>query len=77
MGCLWVYSLKVDHKKGVMRFKARLCAQGSGRMLGVDHTEEEIYANVLKLKTLSINLAFAIQDPDARVAHWDIKNAFV
>ena len=46
-------------------------------MLGVDHTEEEVYENVLKLKTLRINLALAIQDPDARVAHWDIKNAFV
>jgi hypothetical protein len=32
---------------------------------------------VLKLKTLRINLALAIQDPEARVAHWDIKNAFV
>ena len=62
MGCLWVYSLKVDLKKCEMRLKARLCAQGSGRMLGVGHTED---------------LALAIQDPDARVAHWDIKNAFV
>jgi hypothetical protein len=77
MGCLWVYSLKVDLKKKEMRFKARLCAQGSGRMMGIDHTEWEIYANVLKLKTLRINLALAIQDPDARVGHWDIKNAFV
>ena len=77
MGCLWVYNLKVDTGKKTMRFKARLCAQGSGRTMGVDHTEEEIYANVLKLKTLRINLALAIQDPDARVAHWDIKNAFV
>jgi hypothetical protein len=77
MGCLWVYSLKINREKKEMRFKARLCAQGSGRMLGVDHTEEEVYANVLKLKTLRINLALAIQDPEARVAHWDIKNAFV
>ena len=77
MGCLWVYSLKVDLKRQEMRFKARLCAQGSGRMLGIDHTEEEVYANVLKLKTLRINLALAIQDPEARVSHWDIKNAFV
>ena len=89
---LWVFDLKLDPKdptkivseldeKGFcLGYKARLVFQGSDRKEGVDHTQAEVFANVLKLRSLRILLSCLLNHEhgkEARVHHIDIKTAFL
>jgi hypothetical protein len=80
IGSVWVFKLKLDEFNSTLRFKARLCVQGSGRIPGVDHTADEVFASVVKLKTIRTLISYALQQPHPELIemeHWDIKNAFV
>jgi hypothetical protein len=77
LNSLWVFALKYNDPTNEVTFKARLVAQGSTRTLGIDHTEEEVFSSVLKLKTLRMVIATAVQHKMAKIEHWDIKTAFL
>ena len=89
---LWVFDLKLDpddptkisrelDENGMcLGFKARLVYQGSQREVGVDHTYTEVYATVLKVRSLRIMLTCALNHDDykiIRIHHEDIKTAFL
>jgi hypothetical protein len=73
---IWTFKVKYPADGTVDVYKARLCAGGHLRKLGVDHTAREVYADVLRMKSLRICLACAVQLPDVQVDHWDVPAAF-
>ena len=92
--CLWVFDLKLDpddptkissklDENGMcLGFKDRLVYQGSKREVGVDHTYTEVYATVLKVRSVRIMLTCdrcALNHEDyknIRIHHEDIKTHF-
>ena len=62
----------------VTAFKARVCARGDRRKVGIHHLSAEVYANILMIKTLRTTLATALQDTSTiATRHWDVKCAFL
>ena len=79
---LWQYDIKIDADGKFLKYKARLCFQGSKRKLGVDHSLAEIFTHVLRLQTLRIVQSYFIQKiptpgMDLFCELWDVKTAFV
>jgi hypothetical protein len=88
---LWVFDLKLDSDDpsqivqtcdefGCKGYKARMVYMGSNRTVGRDHTYTEVFANVLKIRSVRIMLACALHHPNgkkARCHHQDIKVAFL
>jgi hypothetical protein len=74
---LWKLDHKYDHNGILVRRKARWVVMGNTRKLGVDHTAEEVFADVMRLKTLRTLLAIIVQDTKATVKHFDISTAFL
>lgn len=74
IGSKWVYSIKRNEKGDVVRYKARLVAQGCGQKPGVDF--EEVYAPVAKQATLRALLAVASQRK-MHLKHLDVRTAYL
>ena len=55
----WIYTVKKDLKGNVVRFKARLVAQGFFQIFGVDYTDT--YSPVAKFVSIRIILALCVQ----------------
>ena len=74
VGCRWVYTLKKDAMGNIVRYKARLVAQGFSQTPGVDFFDT--YAPVAKMASVRTTLAKAAQCDD-EIHQIDIKNAFL
>lgn len=74
IGSKWVFKLKVDENNKILRYKARLVAQGFSQKFGVDY--DEVFAPVIRSTTLRLLLSIAGQRK-CKVNHYDIKTAFL
>ena len=70
----WIYSVKVDEHGNVIRYKARLVAQGCRQVLGVD--VDEVFAPTSSFGARRVLLAKAAQE-NLEVHQVDIKTAFL
>lgn len=74
IGSRWVYKIKQDETGEVVRFKARLVAQGFAQRYGEDF--DEVFAPVTKYATLRTLLALAGKDR-LFLKHLDVKTAYL
>jgi Reverse transcriptase (RNA-dependent DNA polymerase) len=74
IGLKWVYKIKKDSEDRVIKYKARLVAQGYVQQYGVDY--EEVFAPVARMETIRMLMAIAVQD-GWLFHHMDVKFAFL
>lgn len=74
IGSKWVYKLKLGENNQILRYKARLVAQGFSQKFGVDY--DEVFAPVIRSTTFRLLLSIAGQR-NYKVNHYDIKTAFL
>lgn len=74
IGCKWIYKTKTDAEGKVIRFKARLVAQGFTQRFGTDY--DQIFAPVARQTTFRILLSVASK-AKLLVHHLDVKTAFL
>jgi transposase InsO family protein len=74
VGCKWVFDAKKNDKGEIVRYKARLVAQGFTQRWGVDYTET--YAPTVRPESIRLLFALAaVKDLDLRQV--DVKTAFL
>lgn len=74
VGCKWVFKLKTNSAGVIVRYKARLVAQGYSQKFGTDY--DQVFAPVAKQTTFRTLLALASKD-NMMVRHIDAKTAFL
>lgn len=74
IGCVWVFKRKLDEFGNVIRYKARLCAQGFTQEKGVDF--DETFAPVARLSTIRALLAIAIKE-GLEIYQVDVDSAYL
>lgn len=74
IGCRWIYKKKQDEQGKLVRYKARLVAQGFTQRYGLDY--DEVFAPVAKQVTLRTLLTIAGRD-EMQVRHVDVKTAYL
>ena len=74
VGSKWVFDLKTNKKGEILRYKARLVAQGFTQVEGVDY--KETYAPVASRTTLRMVMSLAAQ-MDLELEHMDVCTAFL
>ena len=74
VGCRWVYALKKDAAGHIIRYKARLVAQGFSQIPGIDYFDT--YAPVAKMASIRTFLALSAA-LDYEIHQIDIKNAYL
>lgn len=74
IGCKWVFKTKLDAMGNVVKYRARLVAQGFSQKYGTDY--DEVFAPVGKLATFRTLLTLASYKK-LKVHHFDIKTAFL
>ncbi|GKG28595.1 retrovirus-related pol polyprotein from transposon TNT 1-94 [Tanacetum coccineum] len=70
----WIYKVKLDELRGILKNKARLIARGYRQEEGIDF--EESFAQVARLEAIRIFLAFAAH-MNMVVYQMDVKTAFL
>ena len=74
IGCKWVFKRKEDESGNVVRFKARLVAQGFSQKFGSDY--DQVFAPVVRQTTFRTILILASHQR-MQVKHVDIKTAYL
>jgi len=74
VGCRWVFRLKKDSAGNIVRYKARLVAQGFSQVPGIDFFDT--YAPVAKMASIRTILALAARY-DHEIHQVDVKNAYL
>jgi hypothetical protein len=74
IGCRWLYKVKTNQHGEIVKYKARLVAQGFSQVEGIDF--DEVYAPVVRGTTLRMLLAMATKF-GFYVAQCDIKSAYL
>jgi hypothetical protein len=74
IGCKWVYKAKTDDEGNVIRYKARLVAQGFSQKFGEQY--DEVFAPVARPETFRLLLTIAGQKQMC-VKHYDIQSAYL
>lgn len=74
IGCRWVYKVKSDSNGNIVRYKARLVAQGYKQIKDIDYTES--YAPVARIEVIRLMLAIAVSNA-WEVHHLDVKCAYL
>ena len=74
VGVRWVYDLKVDEEGNIMRYKARLVAQGFSQKEGIDF--KETFAPTMHIKTARVLLALAAKHKMS-CRQYDVSTAFL
>jgi hypothetical protein len=67
IGCKWVFDRKKDEKGNIVKYKARLVAQGFSQKPGVDYMDSGTFAPVMRFETLRTMLALAT------INRWDVR----
>ncbi|KAI7945705.1 hypothetical protein MJO29_012093 [Puccinia striiformis f. sp. tritici] len=74
LGIVWVFRKKFDTDGNLVKFKARLCAQGSAQVEGIDYNET--YAPTGRPAALRAMLAVGMNE-GMDIHQMDIRNAFL
>ena len=74
IGTRWVYDVKMDSDGNVVRYKARLVAQGFKQIKGIDYND--IFSPTMHIKTARALLAVAARD-NVIAYQYDISTAFL
>jgi hypothetical protein len=74
VGCGWTYVVKKDAAGNIVRYKARLVAQGFSQVPGIDFFDT--YAPVAKMASSRLALAYGARW-DYEIHQVDIKNAYL
>jgi len=74
VGTRWVYDIKQDAEGNILRYKARLVAQGFSQKEGVDFTDT--FAPTMHLKTMRLLLSLAAAKK-MDVRQYDVSTAFL
>ena len=74
VGCNWVYKRKRNAAGNILKYKARLVAQGFSPKYGEDY--DEVFAPVTKQTTLRTLLAIASMKK-MFLKHFDVKTAYL
>jgi hypothetical protein len=74
VGCRWVFALKRDAAGNIIRYKARLVAQGYSQVPGIDFND--MYAPVTKMASIQTILALAAYH-NHEIHQVDVKNAYL
>ena len=74
VGTRWVYDVKIDKLGNIVRYKARLVAQGFSQKEGIDFNET--FAPTMHLKTARVLLALAARN-NLEVRQYDVSTAFL
>ncbi len=74
IGCRWVYRLKRDSDGRIVRYKARLVAQGFSQAPGLDYFET--FAPVIRTDSLRLLLAIAAER-NMELAQFDVVGAYL
>ena len=67
IGCKWVFAKKRDEHGNVIKYKARLVAQGFAQKPGTDYSNNGTFAPVMRFESLRTGLALAA------VNRWDLR----
>jgi hypothetical protein len=76
IGNKWVFVKKRDEKGDIVRFKARLVAQGFSQKPGTDYSNDGTFAPVMRFETLHTLLALAAIN-NWKIRQFDIKGAYL
>lgn len=74
IGSKWVFVKKRDQEGNVVKFKARLVAQGFSQIHGIDYTET--FSPVIHKKTIRVLMAIAIEN-DWQMKQYDVVGAYL
>lgn len=74
IGSRWVFKVKENEKGDIVKYKARVVAQGYAQKFGVDY--DQVYAPVVSYTTLRTLLAVAGRN-NFVLRHFDIKTAYL
>jgi IS30 family transposase len=76
IGCKWVFAKKRDETGCVIRYKARLVAQGFSQKPGTDYNNDGTFAPVMRFETLCTLLAYAAVN-NLKLRQFDVKSAYL
>ena len=76
IGCRWVFDKKRDEHGNVVKYKARLVAQGFSQKPGTDFSHNGTFAPVMRFETLRTMLALAAINK-WNMRQLDVKSAYL
>ena len=76
IGNKWVFIRKRDEKGNIIRYKARLIAQGFSQKPGTDYSNDGTFAPVMRFETLRTLLALGAVN-NWKIRQFDIKGAYL
>lgn len=76
IGCRWVFTKKHDEHGNIIKYKARLVAQGFSQKPGTDYSNDGTFAPVMRLEILRTDLAFAAIN-SLKLRQFDVKGAYL
>ena len=76
VGCRWVYDRKQNEHGEVIKYKARLVAQGFSQKPGTDYNNDGTFAPVMQFETLHTLLAFSTVH-NLKLQQFDVKSAYL
>ena len=76
VGCRFVFRLKRDGTGRVVKYKARLVAQGFSQRDGVNYYSDDTFASVAKMASVRglFSMAAARNEP---IRHWDVEGVYL
>ena len=72
----WVFSKKKDEHGNIIKYKARLVAQGFAQRPGSDYSNDGTFAPVMRFETLHTMLAFSVLN-NWKLRQFDVKGAYL
>ena len=74
VGCRWVFRIKHDSNRKILKYRARLVAQGFTQLYGIDF--HETFAPVARLSSIRAIIALAASE-DWELRQMDVKSAYL
>jgi len=76
IGCRWVFTKKRDEHRNIIKYKARLVAQGFSQKPGTDYSNDGTFAPVMRFETLRTVLAYSAVH-NLKLRQFDVKGAYL